>query len=180
MSQFVAFACAFGIFLAANVTIAAWLFRSSSAPFAAKIMLPTLVVVLACYTPWTINSMLGYPTETAEASLPDNAQLIAFVPHDAEKRVTLWLRTGDDPRAYDTVLSGGLKRELRKAKDAMAQGRPAMLRRRGGEPGQGKGHSGQGEGNGHQQVGDPLGIGDDGEGPYILDQSAMTALPPKE
>jgi hypothetical protein len=167
MTFYSAFVVSFGLLLALMATIAAWLFRTSGAPLAAKVALPAILVALACYAPLAVNSMLGLPVTASFASLPDHAELVAFVPRDAEKRVDLWLRCdGGVPRAFEVTLDAGMKRTLREAREQMGRGRPAMLAKRG------LNRRGRG-------VGDPLGIGDEAQ-EYVLDRRALSALPAKQ
>jgi hypothetical protein len=169
MTDFTSFALSFGALLALMALIAAWLFRTTSAPLWTKVALPSLAVALGCYAPFAVSGMMGFPVLVAFGELPDRAELIAFVPHDAEKRVDLWLKVADAPRAYETQLDANLRKALREAGEAMAHGRPAMLMKRSSTGAARVRVSGQ----------DRLGIGDDSE-MYVLDPKAMSALPPKE
>jgi hypothetical protein len=173
MSPFSSFALSFGSLLALMALIAAWLFRTASAPLWAKVAIPSVAVALSCYAPFAISRMMGFPVPVGFDGLPDRAELVAFVPHDEEKRVDLWLRpstgSGDEaPRAYETVLDAKLKETLREAERAMGHDGRAVLTKRGAKDGKG--------GLGAQ---DRLGIGDD-EQMYVLDPSAVSALPSKE
>src|SRR6185503_17638218 len=95
---------------------------------------PTLLVALACGTYRTLPDAFAYPVETDFASLPQQAELIAFVPHDDDKRVDIWLRTdASEPRVYSVELTDSLKRTLREAQKAQAQGERTMLAK-GGKP----------------------------------------------
>jgi hypothetical protein len=109
--------------------IASAMLRTSSAPFAVKIIVPSLVVALACFTYKTLPEMFGFPVETDFASLPRQAELIAFHPYDDEKKVDLWLaREGEpQPRAYSVELTDDLKDTLRKAQKTKNDGGRAML-----------------------------------------------------
>ncbi len=168
------FVVGFGALLALIAVIAAWLFRTADAPLSAKIIVPSLAVALACATPFAVNAMLGFPVSAGMDALPDRAELVAFVAHDEDDAVDLWLRTGDAPgsqsggvpRAYETRLTAQMKKTLRAAQEAMAHGRRAMLAKRGA-------------GNAKGLGGDPLAIGD-AQRVYELDPSALSALPPKE
>ena len=123
-----------GLFYLIAAVAASALLRTSSARFAVKIAVPTLLVALACGTYRTLPDAFGYPVETAFASLPQQAELIAFVPYDEDKRVDIWLRTdASEPRVYSVELTDGLKRTLREAQQAQAQGRRTMLAK-GGKP----------------------------------------------
>lgn len=121
---FAAFAISSGSLLLLAALIASWLFRSSSAPLAAQLCVPILIVALACITPYQVNSMLGFPTSQTP---PEQAELIAYVPHDQDNRVDLWLRIGATPRAYEATLDDKLKKTLREAQTRMGHGGRVML-----------------------------------------------------
>ena len=97
VSFFSAFAASFGSMLLMGALVASWLFRSSSAPLVAKIVVPALMVALACVAPYQVNAMLGFPMSASLATLPARAELIAFVAQDSDARVDLWLRQGGAP-----------------------------------------------------------------------------------
>jgi hypothetical protein len=125
---FSAFAASFGSMLLVAALIASWLFRSSAAPLVAKIVVPALIVALACAAPYQVNAMLGFPTSAVPATLPAHAELIAFVSHDDDKQVDLWLRESHaPPRAYETALDDKLKRTLREAQSRLSHGGRVML-----------------------------------------------------
>jgi hypothetical protein len=84
---FSAFAASFGSMLLMTALISSWLFSSSTAPLIAKIAVPALIVALACATPYQVNAMLGLPILAPPATLPANAELIAFVSHDDDPLV---------------------------------------------------------------------------------------------
>jgi len=128
---FNAFALSFGLLLAGLVLIAAWIFRTATAPLAAKLALPALLVALGCLTPYEVNSMLGLPRMAALAALPDRAELIAFVAHDEDKRADLWLRVEDaPPRAYEIAIDEAMKKLLQDARDRKEHGGRVMLVKR--------------------------------------------------
>jgi hypothetical protein len=103
---FSAFAISFGSMLLVAALIASWLFRSSAAPLIAKLTVPALIVALACAAPYQVNAMLGFPTTAPPATLPAQAELLAFVSHDDDERVDLWLRESNaPPRAYEITLN---------------------------------------------------------------------------
>ena len=108
--------------------IASWLFRSSGAPLGAKIVVPALIVALACATPYQVNAMLGFPILAPLAGLPTCAELIAFVALDNDARVDLWMRQGGGPpRAYETTMNDKLKQTLLKARSKLDRGGRVML-----------------------------------------------------
>ena len=128
MTFFNAFAASFGSMLLFTALIGAWLFRSSAAPLVAKIVVPAFVVALACATPYQVNAILGFPVSAPPATLPAHAELIAFVAHDDDTRVDLWLRQSNAlPRAYETALDIKLKRTLREAQSRLGHGGRVML-----------------------------------------------------
>jgi hypothetical protein len=128
VSFFSAFAASFGSMLLIAALIASWLFRSSGAPLIAKMAIPILIVVLACATPYQVNTMLGFPISAPLATLPTHAELIAFVARDDEALVDLWLRQGDaPPRAYETPLDDKLRQTLREAQSRLGHGERVLL-----------------------------------------------------
>ena len=171
MSHFAAFALSFGAFLVLTAVVAAWLFRTATSSLWLKIVMPALMTALACYAPYSVASMMGYPVSVSTEGLPDHAELVAFVAHDDDGRVDLWLRTDDSPRAYDAALTPQMKKTLREAEQEMAHGRRAVLAKKpGGKKADGK--------NGGR-AGDPLGLGQDVSS-YVLDENALSQLPKKE
>ena len=167
MTSFIAFVCSFGALLALMALIAAWLFRSAGAPLWQKLAVPSLIVALACAAPFAVSRMMGFPVDVAFRDLPDRAELVAFVPRDGDKRVDLWLKVNDAPRAFETVLDARLKKTLREAQQAMGRGAKALLKKEGAK-------------DGGESAGDRLGVGEDQTALYVLDPSALSALPPKE
>ena len=165
MSQFASFAISLGGLLALFAVMAAWLFRQSNAPLWLKIIVPSLAVTAACAAPYQAGKMLGFPVWAAESELPAKAELIAFLAHDGTQTVVLWLRSGDEPRAFETKLSPALKKTLREAQEAMGRGQVVHLAQKAERQPRGS-------------AGDPLGIGDDSH--YVLDASALSSLPPKD
>ena len=149
MSDFAAFVLACGGLLAFAVLVLAWLFRTAAAPLWAKILAPAVAASVACWLPFAVNSMMGFPVSAQSSDLPPDAELVAFVPHDESAQVDLWLRAGEMPRAYETALTGQMKRALREAQAAMARGETVRLMR--------KGRGGARKSRG----GDALGLGDD-------------------
>lgn len=128
MNFFNAFAASFGSLLLINALTSAWLFRSSGAPLIAKIAAPALIVALACTTPYQVNTILGFPMLASPATLPGHAELIAFVVHDDDARVDLWLRQSNaPPRAYESALNENLKRILRESKSRLEHGGRVIL-----------------------------------------------------
>jgi len=174
MSHFAAFALSFGGFLALTALVGAWVFRTATSSLWLKIIMPALMTALACYAPYSVANMMGYPVSVAMADLPDHAELVAFVAHDDEGRVDLWLRTDEAPRAYDAALTAQMKKTLREAEQEMAHGRGVVLAKKAQADGSNKAQAKNGGGHG-----DPFAIGQDDSG-YVLDASALTELPQKE
>lgn len=169
MTFFSEFALTFGAMLALIAVIAAWVFRSSTAPLALKLVLPILLVGIACAAPFEVNRMMGLPVSVSSAALPEKAELLGFLPHDEKRLVDLWLLSGDGPpRSYETRLDKGMKEMLRKAREEIAQGRPAMLTKQGAKAGDRQVRSG-----------DYADLADD-QAEYVLDELARSTLPPKE
>lgn len=164
MTFFSAFALEFGGLLALMALIAAWLFRQSAAPLWLRLVVPAIMVALACYAPWRISALLGYPAAASLADLPQKAQLVGFVPHDDTGLVDLWLRSGDVPRAYEVKLDDQLKKTLRAAAERMARGGQVFLKMTPSAK------------TGRKTAHDPNGLGDDSH--YVLEE--VQQLPPKE
>ena len=181
MTSWLGFVLALGGVLAAVAWISAWLFRSTSAPFALKLALPAAAVSLACWAPLQVGAMMGLPVVTSLAALPDKVQLVAFLPHDEAKTVVLWLLADVEPRAYEVPLTKGLKQTLAQAREQLAGGRPVYLRK--GKPGDGKGGEGEAKGkDGQSRTGSPsvTDLSDDFDPGYAIDDSALSQLPKKE
>lgn len=131
MSSFNAFTLTFGLLLLSLTLMAAWMFRTSAAPFAAKLALPLLLTALGCLTPYEVNSMLGTPKMAELAALPDRAELIAFVGLDNDNRADLWLRVGDaPPRAYEIDIDAAMKKLLQDAREREEHGGRVLLVKR--------------------------------------------------
>lgn len=154
-----------GLFFLLMAAVASWLFRTASIHGLVKVIVPSILVILACSLWYTIPTILGYPFDTAYAGLPQQAELIAFVPRDEEKLVDLWLREGSkDPRAYSVPLTDDLKQTLQKAKKALDNHDRAELAKR--------------KANGKKRPPGYMNI-DGGDAPYELLDNAF-ALPKKE
>ena len=165
MTFFSAFSVSFGLLLVLMAAMASWTFRTANAPLIAKLVIPASIFTLACSTPNAMNSLLGFPVTVAFAALPDRAVLVAFVAHDREGMVDLWLRQGDaPPRAYETPLDENMKKTLHDAELRLARGERVMLAKRGKETGQSASRN-------RQSTAD--------DGSYELDVSAFN-LSPKE
>ena len=139
MNYYSDFVVSFGIMLVLMAAATAWLFKTSAARLVWKLALPVALIALACHTPIAVNGLLGLPVDTSMEALPKQAQLVAFHPIDDEKRVDLWLISGDIPRAYQIPLDAKTKQMLKDAKQGMKDGRPVYIRRkekqRDGKPG---------------------------------------------
>jgi hypothetical protein len=133
---FSAFSVSFGLLLVLMAAMASWTFRTANAPLIAKLVIPASIFTLACATPNAMNSLLGFPVTVTFAALPDRAALVAFVAHDRERVVDLWLRQGDAaPRAYETPLDENMKKTLHDAELHLARGERVMLAKGSGETG---------------------------------------------
>lgn len=143
MTFFNAFALSFGFLLTGIALIAGWMFRTATAPLAAKLALPALLVALSCLMPYELNSILGLPRMAALSALPDRAELIAFVAHDEDKRADLWLRVEDaPPRAYEITIDDAMKNLLRDARDRKERGGRVVLVKRANDAGNQTTHQG--------------------------------------
>jgi hypothetical protein len=163
---FNAFALSFGLLLAGTALIAGWIFRTAAAPLTAKLVLPALLVVLGCLTPYEVNSMLGLPKMVTPDALPDRAELVAFVSLDQDSRADLWLRVEDaPPRAYEIAIDEKMKELLRDARDRKERGGRVVLIKRTDRPDKETGRQGVSK----QQYSDPA---------FAIDESAF-ALPSK-
>jgi hypothetical protein len=133
MNGFLAFAVSFGAMLTLMALMAVWLFRTARAPLWQAMPVMALVVAAACATPYQVAAMMGYPIWTPFSSLPKQAELIAFVPHDDDKRVDLLLREGHDaPRLYETAMDDNMKKLLREADEKLKLGeRVGVIKRKG-------------------------------------------------
>lgn len=147
--------------------IASAVLITSSAHFAVKIIVPSLIVVLACVTYKKLPDILGFPVETTFAYLPQQAELISFVPSEDEKKVSLWLMPegAPQPRAYSVELTEDLKSTLRQAKKQKADGARTMLAKK-AKP------SGNKRPPGYMDI-------DGGNAPYVLLPNAFN-LPKKD
>jgi hypothetical protein len=166
MTFFSQFAVSSGLALVGAAVIVAWVFRTTAAPLWQRLVVPAVTVAACAYSPFAVNSMMGLPVSVTISDLPDRATLIAFKPADGEKRVDLWLSCcGLPPRAYEVELGPQLKDELRKAQEREGHGQPVVLS-----------HARAMNGEHH----DGRRSGRDDDAAYVIDESAMTVLPPKE
>lgn len=122
----------FGLFYLFGGLVASYVLRTANAPLFVKVAVPAALVALACVTWKTLPQLFGYPVETAFAALPQQAELIAFVPHEEEKTVDVWLIADGlrQPRAYSVPLTDDLKDTLKKAQKQAADGGRAVLRKK--------------------------------------------------
>ena len=126
------FILSFGAMLAAFAVAVGWLFRVAPVSIVWKLFMPAGLVSMALWTPFQVSALMGFPVPSAMSSMPDDAQLIAFVPHDKKKTVDLWLLGPfEQPRAYEVPLTDGLKKTLNQAKDALQQGAQVRLKKQG-------------------------------------------------
>ena len=140
MTLFNSFVGTFGLLLLFTTGVSAWVYRSSTAPIGAKLIVPACLVLLAVLTPFRVLTLMGYPMPASMRDMPQRAELLAFLPYDDDKRVDLWLREGNaQPRAYDIELTDAMKKTLRQAQSEQEQGNQVMLAKKGkvGTPRQG-------------------------------------------
>jgi hypothetical protein len=122
--------------LAGLVLIAAWMFRTSSAPLWTKVVVPTVCLCAAVFAPLQVGAMMGFPVAATMAALPDEVELIAFAPHDDSNLVDLWLiaaaptQAAGVPRAYEAPLNPSLKETLREARERISHGQRVILTKR--------------------------------------------------
>lgn len=149
MTAFAQFTITLGAALVLAATIAVWLFRTTAAPLWQRLTVPALLVALCCYVPFSVDGMMGLPVTVACEGLPQEADLVAFLPQDELRLVDLWLRSGGTVRAYETELTKPLKKVLLHAAMNLAHGQPAPVKRKCSPPRQadqqdagGSGHAG--------------------------------------
>jgi hypothetical protein len=171
MQYFSQFNLTLGVTLALLALVAAWFFRAADAWIGWKLALPVTLVALACWTPHTVKAMMGLPVDDSMAALPEEAQLVAFFPHDQEGLVDLWLASGPVPRAYEVALDKPTKKLLQAATAVLAQGKPVFVRKRKND-----GHATGRSGGGSRYTD----LKDDFEPRYEVDDSALANLPAKE
>lgn len=128
MTLFAQFVLTFGALLALVVLVLTWLLRTAAAPIALKIVVPVVLVFLACYAPTTVRALLGYPVEVDCAELPKGAELLAFSSNDDAHTVDLWL-VDQEPRIYRTAITKSLRAVLAQAREKLDQGQRVALRR---------------------------------------------------
>jgi hypothetical protein len=119
MSQF---GLTIGCMLFLMAVVAAWLFRTSSAPLLMKISASLVLGGLAVYSPFASNSIAGLPVMTSLGGMPSCFELVGILARDDEGKVDLWaIYKGGVPRSYEVDLTKGLKRGLRDIADSLAQ-----------------------------------------------------------
>jgi hypothetical protein len=130
MSDVAAFSLELAALLSALVVVSAWLFRTSAAPLALKLALPSAMLALALWLSYDFVALLGRPITTTFARMPDPIRLIAFKALDDDARVDLWIDEGGATRAYEIPLDGRTKQALKQARGELADGRPVALSKR--------------------------------------------------
>lgn len=128
MPSFVPFALIIGAVFATLVVISAWTFRTSTAPIAIKIILPTLLLAGAIYAPWPFSAMLGRPVPISVNDIPNGARFIALQMFDGDTRAQIWLSDGPSTRLYEITVSDDDKKQLRKARQGLAGGDRVTIR----------------------------------------------------
>lgn len=128
-----AFSLSLGLFMLLVGTVAAWIFKTTNAPFPTKLIVPLGFAMMAIIAPPMAIDLMGHPFYVPFASLPKQAELIAFVPHDEDKSVDLLLRQGSKtPRLYEVTLDDAMKKTLREAGKKLALGERVGLTKRKG------------------------------------------------
>ena len=133
-----------------------------------KVMTNKETIAIRCIEPGRYDlaaNLYAYRAGASFDALPDRAELVGFVARDDNGLVDLWLRTGDVPRAYETKLDAKMKKALREARDAMAQGRRPLVAKAGKAKA--------------DRAGNPNGIGDH-EDAWVVDPDALSRLPGKK
>jgi len=128
MSQLATFISLSGAFLAGMVVIAAAAFRSAAAPLWSKIVIPLMLLVLAFYTPSTINALLGSPRKVACQQLPQSFYILAISADDDRGIVDLFIRAGEEAQAYEVSLTPALADALRGLQLKLIHGPVHVLR----------------------------------------------------
>ena len=125
---FLPFALVTSALFSGLVVVAAWVFRTSSASLADKLLLPSLLLGSALTAPWLFSAMLGRPVPTTAAGLPTGAHLIALQMFDGDTRAQLWLSEGGSTRLYEITVSDNERQALRKARAGLAGGDGVAIR----------------------------------------------------
>ncbi len=170
MNDILTFAVALGALLCGFVVVAAWLFRTSSAHIAVKLILPSALLALSIYAPFTFIQFLGRPYPTTFDRMPEQIELIAFKSIDDDKSVDLFVAEKESTRLYEIPLDKQTKQALRKAQGDISQGRPVILSKTKNRATDGL----KGSTHGVTDI-----MGNDRPG-YVLYDSVQPDLPPKE
>ena len=114
-----------------------WVFRTTSAPFALKLLLPFMLSGLAVGTSFAICSVMGYPVDTRLEDLPQNARLVSFIEDNRQSKVDLWLQEHDQsPRAWRVEETIVERRALAQARKQLLLGTAVYVMRGMGADGQ--------------------------------------------
>ena len=125
-----------GAFILCAAIMLAWIFRTSSAHLAAKIVMPIALVALGIKIAFTLDAMTGYPVHVKLNELPDHARLVGYVEYDRIGEADLWLvAPNQPPRAYHITLPANSSR-FRKAGEEARSGTPVYLWKAKGADGQ--------------------------------------------
>ena len=135
--DFVAFAIRLGAwFLAASIMLA-WSFRTTGTSLLARIVLPISLVALGISLPFSVREMMGYPFDAALDAIPKDSRLIAFVEHDRDSKVDLWLQEPrQSPRAYRIDENEAVQRSMAEAHKRLKEGETVYVLRALGATGQ--------------------------------------------
>lgn len=112
-----------GATLTLMTVMAAWAFKSSSAPLWAKVLLPLTIVAASCVAPIALNLTAGCPVSITFEQLPGCFDLMAFSANDEEKRVSIWIIEGKSTRAYELPID---RRVVSGLKIFMEEGQPGV------------------------------------------------------
>jgi hypothetical protein len=183
MNFFTEFTVVFGSQLVIFILMSVWLFRTSSVSLYIKLIIPIIMVILACWTPYTVINMLGYPRPFLMKNIPDGTEILAIKGHEKEGNVDIWviLPKEEEPKAFNIKLTPELIKLLSEAEQDLGEGGRVILRKGDKDKNGLKGNNGNGNGNdatGNALNSDQFGIGSD-DSNFSVDPSFLTTLPPK-
>ena len=114
-----------------------WVFRTASAPFVLKLVLPGMLAALAVAMAIVVSAIMGFPVDTRLDSLPRTARLIAFVEDGRQSKIDLWLQEQDQPpRAWRIDDTNSDRKLLAQARKQISLGASVYIRRDLGPDGQ--------------------------------------------
>ncbi len=132
LSSYYTFAVTLGGTLAAMTAMLVWIARTSAVSIAWKVLAGIALASLACWVPFQVSWMLGYPVRTTMRDLPSTLQLVALRAADEHDKVfDLWVIAPREssPRSYELTVDEGMKKALKEARESLARGEPVFLQR---------------------------------------------------